>query len=219
MSDTKKYVLTKTIHFGTLKETFTNGTVFDVNFNEESFRANGRVYLGLNDFNIVLRLGIMVPYEAKVVEQINQELEQKVLIEGKTNKKKPIAEPLKIIQSDNDLMEREIDIAWTKKQPEKPKEKSNTLEVMTNNSEEQVRGMTVIRQRVKNDNGVSDVIENVEGEIVGNVTDFSNKKDTKTVKTASVGRPKNAVKKPTENAKKQAEERCQERKKALEAKK
>ena len=192
----KKYVLTRQSHFGYTKQSYMGGTIITVNFDEGSYSANGATFNDLRDVSIAIRAGFLDQFSEGKKKKIDKTIKEQ---EERHNKivesKKEKLPKMEVVRSDEDLIEP---IAIKSKE-EKQKEKSDKMEIISENSDDTARGMTVVRSQPQND----DIGESSQGTVVAVIGGNSvTKSSSKTAKTA-----KRKTKDSEEKAKKTAEKR------------
>ena len=141
---TEKWMLKKMVHFGGVKETFKAGSVFDVNTSKEEFSVEGRIFSGTKDIETAKRMGILVPYSEESKKEVGIEQERLAFVRSNIDAE-PKFKTMKIIKSDADLMDKDIDIRWTKKAKAVPevKEKNGKLPVVRGNESVEERNARV----------------------------------------------------------------------------
>ena len=107
----EKYLLCKSMHLGFIKESFTAGTTIERKGGK--LHIGGTVYDCTKDLDILLRHELAKPYSPKLEEEIKGS-SVKVLA-GEKTAKEPTATGMKVVKSDEDLMDKGIDIKYTKK--------------------------------------------------------------------------------------------------------
>ena len=223
----EKYLLKQTIHLGYLKETFSKGTEFVVNRSKGIVEVDGKVYKDLRDVDICIRNGFFV--EASLENK--KSLKKTVDVTAPKPLPKEETEPapkMKVIRSDADLMEKEIDISYTKKAKEETK-KDNDLTVLHEKEVEDIRGIKVVR-KVADVEDYQEIIGDPSGELGmsdakvvakiskdGGIEKVSTEKepanDVAKKTTAKRGRPKGSKKKAVTALKNRKAEIAKNRKK------
>lgn len=154
-----KFILNKSSHFGFIRQSFTRGSVFTINFDEGYFEANGTRYSDLRDVNIAINIGMLQKFNQSEHQKIVKDEQKKIEMENE-KKKQNVSKTNKmpVVKSDSDIIDP-IPIPSAKK--EENKQKSETMEVLRDDNTEEVRGMKVVRNISadnKND-GVDDIID------------------------------------------------------------
>lgn len=146
---TQKYILDRTMHFGSIKTTFKIGSVFEINRDDRMMRVDGVKFEDIRDAETCIRHGWMLPYNEK--EQKKIDVMAKTLdkaIETRFARTKPAK--MEIIKSDTDLMERVITIPENHRERQKreasEKVKQNSLKVIGETEGDSIRGLKVYRQ-------------------------------------------------------------------------
>lgn len=109
----EKLLLKKRVHFGSVKETFSAGAVLEVNVTKGVFRCDGRDFTCLKDVEALKRIGMVVPYSVEASQEVKADNERLSFIRKQVDGDIE-SEHMKIVKSDADLMNKDIDIAWTK---------------------------------------------------------------------------------------------------------
>ena len=194
----KKYVLTRQSHFGYTKQSYMGGTIVTVNFDEGTYTANGATFKDLRDIHIAIRAGFLDAFSESQKKKIDNQIKQQ---EERYNKlvesKKEKLPKMEIIKSDEDLIEP-IPIE-NKKAKENDNKEENKMEVITENSEDTARGMTVVRSQTQ------ELEESSQGTVVAVIGNTSDKVGARTAKTAKTAKKKS--KESEERAAKTAEKR------------
>ena len=141
----KKYVLTRQAHFGYTKQSYVGGTIITVNYDENNYTANGVVFNDLRDVNIAVRAGFLDAFSDSVKEKIDKKItKQKKIHEKLIEGKKEKLPKMEVIKSDEDLIEP---IPIKSKEEVKEDNKNQKMEIISENSDDTARGMTVIRSQ------------------------------------------------------------------------
>ena len=195
----KKYVLTRQSHFGYTKQSYMAGTIVVVNFDENSYTANGATFNDLRDIHIAIRAGFLDQFSKAQKNKIDKEVKRQEEIHNKlVESKKEKLPKMEIIKSDQDL----IDPIPIESKKEETVEKDNKMEVISENSEDTARGMTVVRSQTQ------ELEESSQGTVVAVIGSGSDKVGTKTAKTAKATKTaKKKTKESEERAAKTAEKR------------
>lgn len=195
----KKYVLTRQAHFGFTKQSYVGGTVFVVDFDKGKYTANGSSFNDLRDINIAVRAGFMDAFSETVKSEIDEKIKkQEEFYEKVSESKKEKPVKMEVIKSDEDL----IDPIPIQSKKEEAKEEVKEMEIITENSEDTARGMTVLRSQPQ------ELEESSQGTVVAVIGGNKNS----SVKTANIeNKPKRGrTKKSEEKAEATAEKRKQE---------
>ena len=141
----KKYVLTRQAHFGYTKQSYVGGTIITVNYDENNYTANGVVFNDLRDVNIAVRAGFLDAFSDSVKEKIDKKItKQKKIHEKLIEGKKEKLPKMEVIKSDEDLIEP---IPIKSKEEVKEDNKNQKMEIISENSDDTARGMTVVRSQ------------------------------------------------------------------------
>jgi uncharacterized protein YdaT len=108
----EKWVMTKGMHLGFIKESLSAGTVIEHNHEDRSMKADGRKFDSDKDLDILKNHGWVVPYSDEVVQEIIEQGGASAVVKQPAPEDKKV-EPMKVIQSDADLMGDDIDISHT----------------------------------------------------------------------------------------------------------
>lgn len=157
----EKYVLTrKELHLGYIKETFRAGAVIEHDEQKHCMVVDGRKFQDTRDLEVLKRQAVnnpdapwIIPFSKNAVEDAKASVPRTA--EPK-NKLKP-GQNMKVVQSDEDLMDREIDIRDTQiskktaatKEAYRNRPKSDKLEI--------IRGDETVEERIANLKGKNDV--------------------------------------------------------------
>ena len=193
----KKYVLTRQSHFGYTKQSYMGGTIITVNFDEGSYSANGATFNDLRDVSIAIRAGFLDQFSEGKKKKIDKTIKEQEERHNKIVESKKEKPPkMEVVRSDEDLIEP---IPIKSKEEKKEEEKSNKMEIISENSSDTARGMTVVRSQPQTD----DIGESSQGTVVAVIGGNGvTKSSSKTAKTA-----KRKTKESEEKAKKTAEKR------------
>lgn len=144
-SQNPKYVLDRTMHFGYLKQTFSIGTIFEVDFENKSASSEGVKFDDIRDVEICVRKGWLRPYSESEKEKIDA-IAKSINVNVEKAFSKKIPAEMKVVKSDDDLMEREykIENRFAKKPVDNSKPKS--LDVLKETNTKTIRGIEVITQ-------------------------------------------------------------------------
>ncbi len=126
----EKWILTRTLHMGFCKETFEKGAILELHENEfgnQFIMIGARRFEKTQDLEILKRQTEKYPndpwiidYEENFEDQVEEESPKTICLEEdnsapiKLRHKADTRKHMKIVQSDVDLMENEIDISHTK---------------------------------------------------------------------------------------------------------
>ena len=142
----EKWILTKAVHFGFMKQTFKMGDVLSINRETNQVTLpSGRVEQDSRDLDICISSGIAVPFSQQTVDNISREIKTE---KERIAKRFPKVEApkMKVTQSDNDLMEREIDISHTNvKKAAEEAPKDGKMKVIRDRQTDDIRGMSIVR--------------------------------------------------------------------------
>jgi hypothetical protein len=127
MNYSEVYVLNQTMHLGIIKESFGSGTKIEYDPEARVMRIDGRIYEQTRDLDILKSNGWVSEYSDEIVEEVKK-TNKPVLPDEKPSENKEKYK-MKVIQSDEDLMDVDIDISHTKNQP-KNKDKNANLDVI-----------------------------------------------------------------------------------------
>jgi len=105
----EKFILTRTLHLGFVKDTFRAGAVIEHHDDRDMLVIDGRRFNDTRDLDILQRHGWIVPYDEEVLEEFRSAAPAPVA----KPKPKP-GEGMQVVQSDEDLMADPIDISDTK---------------------------------------------------------------------------------------------------------
>lgn len=193
----KKYVLTRQSHFGYTKQSYMGGTIITVNFDEGSYSANGATFNDLRDVSIAIRAGFLDQFSEGKKKKIDKTIKEQEERHNKIVESKKEKPPkMEVVRSDEDLIEP---IPIKSKEEKKEEEKSDKMEIISENSDDTARGMTVVRSQPQTD----DIGESSQGTVVAVIGGNGvTKSSSKTAKTA-----KRKTKESEEKAKKTAEKR------------
>jgi hypothetical protein len=125
--ETKKWVLMQSMHLGLIRESFSKGTVIEHDTEHRILRIDGRTFDSVKDLEILKNMSERDPANPMVkpyTEQVESDAKQTSVPVQRPAPEVEKIEPLKIIQSDEDMMGDDIDIAYTiNKRPEQTKSK------------------------------------------------------------------------------------------------
>ena len=208
----KKYVLTRQAHFGYTKQSYVGGTVFIVDYEKGKYTANGSSFNDLRDINIAVRAGFMDAFSETVKNEIDEKIKkQEEFYEKVSESKKEKPVKMEVIKSDEDLIEP---IPIKNKKEETKEEENKQMEVITENSDDTARGMTVVRSQPQ------ELEESSQGTVVAIIGGDKNT----SVKTANKdekpkrSRSKKSEEKALENAEKRRQDALNKRKASKKAK-
>jgi hypothetical protein len=133
VAEVTKYVMKRTMHLGHIKQTYPAGTVIEQK--ENFLLIDGKKYDEVKDFDILKRHNWVEPY-SPIAEKTLKAAHEKTLVkpqpkimEEEAVKVKNRA-PMKIVQSDEDMMKETIDISHTKPAVKKAADKNAPMEVI-----------------------------------------------------------------------------------------
>lgn len=106
MSD--KFILTRTLHLGFVKDTFRAGAVIEHDEERGVLTIDGRRFNDTRDLDILQRHDWIVPYDEEILEELRNTKDRPVV-----HKKPRPGENMAIVRSDEDLMSDPIDIRDT----------------------------------------------------------------------------------------------------------
>lgn len=193
----KKYVLTRQAHFGYTKQSYVGGTIITVNYDENNYTANGTVFNDLRDVNIAVRAGFLDAFSDSVKEKIDKKItKQKKIHEKLVEGKKEKLPKMEVIKSDEDLIEP---IPIKSKEEVKEDNKNQKMEIISENSEDTARGMTVVRSQT------NELEESSQGTVVAVIGGESSSVSTSAKSTQKTAKKKS--KDSEEKALKTAEKR------------
>lgn len=172
----EKYVLTrKELHLGYIKETFRAGAVIEHDEQKHCIIIDGRKFQDMRDFEVLKRQADNNPDEPWIIPFSKTAVERAKASVPKTaepkNKLKP-GQNMKVVKSDEDLMDREIDIRDTQvskktqaaKEAYRNRPKSDKLEI--------IRGDETVEERLaslKGKNDMTSMAERVRLKATGSV--------------------------------------------------
>lgn len=144
----EKYILTKKVHLGYIKDTFEKGTVLTVDRKEGTVTTEGgRKFDDVSDIDIGVRQGFLVPFTTEKAKEIVKVAEQeKSAVEQNIASKKKDVPKMKVVESDEDLMGREIDISWIKNKKAVNSKRGQSPGVVRTKKGEDIRGIEVLRE-------------------------------------------------------------------------
>jgi len=133
MKEAKKWVLMRSMHLGLIRESFSKGTVIEHDADKGVLRIDGRTFDSVKDLEILKNMSERDPTNPTVKSYTKQVEKNAKETSVPVQRPAPDAEkiePLKVIQSDEDMMSDDIDIAYTvNKSPEQTK-KSEDMEII-----------------------------------------------------------------------------------------
>lgn len=144
MKKSTTYILTKQVHFGSLKSSLVKGSKFNVNENNgkiETADFSGRKITNISELNAVIKAGFAVPF---VEGKTNVKNDVKIMPKAeKNNKKYPV------IKSEDDSTKEIIDISHTKTSVIKERiaeARKKNMELAGKNQEDvkTIRGMKLV---------------------------------------------------------------------------
>ncbi len=177
----EKLLVAKRVHFGGTRKSFSEGTIIEVDVAKGEFKADGRTFSGIDDVEIAKKIGLLVPFSETAAQKVKEAKEKDAYIRSKLDNE-PETQHMKVIKSDADLMSKEIDIKWTKKQPapETPVVKGGKMPVIRGDEtiqERQARvaalGSTIPKMPIVTDDSLGGV-EGVESLNAGQVKTIPN---------------------------------------------
>jgi len=139
----KKYVLVKQVHLGNIKQTVSGGSIIEHNEKESKLRIDGSTFDTTKDLDILKKLEWVVPYSEenkKDVESKISEKEKNKAPEPKNSTRNAERKEMKIVESDQDLIES-IDISDTKTKKADVKKESDEMEI--------IRGDETVEERLE----------------------------------------------------------------------
>jgi len=143
----EKFILTKTLHLGFVKDTFRAGAVIEHDEDKGRLVIDGRRFDDTRDLDILQRHGWIVPYDEEVLAEFRQAKSEPVVHE----KPKPI-EGMKVVQSDEDLMPDPIDIRDTqvskRNQEAKEAARNKAKQRSENRQMEIIKGDETVEERL-----------------------------------------------------------------------
>ena len=104
----EKFILTRTLHLGFVKDTFSAGAVIEHDEDRGVLIINGRKFQDTRDLDILQRHGWIVPYDKEVLDEFRAAEPEPVV-----QKKPRPGEGMEIVKSDEDMMPDPIDIRDT----------------------------------------------------------------------------------------------------------
>jgi hypothetical protein len=113
----EKWIMTQTMHLGGCDMAFGAGTVIAHDTEMDCLKIRGCVYQNTIDLRILKKHGWVVPYSEEAIAEYEAEEEDRPFVQ-------PVPEELQekrhmeVVQSDADLMNKDIDISWTKNRPQ-----------------------------------------------------------------------------------------------------
>lgn len=135
----EKFILTKTMHLGFVKDTFQKGAVIEHDEDRGVLIINGRKFQDTRDLDILQRHNWIVPYDKEVLEEFLASTQPEPVV-----KKKPRpGENMEVVQSDEDLMADPIDIRETQVSKRNNEAKETSREAARNREKD--RKMEVIK--------------------------------------------------------------------------
>jgi len=157
----EKFILTRReLHFGHAKETFRAGAVIEVDEVHGKLIVDGRHFPDIRDVDILKRQAEqdpdnawIVPYSKAALEEIRNSQPASA---SKPKKPRP-GEGMKIVQSDEDLMDTDIDISDTQVSKIKAAEKLADKAKVKKNGMEVIRGDETVEERIAALKGKSDI--------------------------------------------------------------
>ena len=123
----KKWILTQPMHLGFIRDGFRAGAVIEHHEQDDKLVIDGRTFDTAKDLEILKKHNWVVPFTEDALEDIQGGVAVAVAEDDEVNIK---GTGMKIVKSDEDLMEREIDISHTKPEPKEPVDKNAPLEVI-----------------------------------------------------------------------------------------
>lgn len=132
---TESYVLKSQVHFGSLKTSVPKGTLIVVDRTAGKAVIGGAEHDNIAEIDMMIRAGFIVPGKTESVS------------EPRTRRAGNSPEKLEVVQSDQDLMEDDIDISSTKKSVREANRKAArgpSIEVIHEESGKDARGLSVV---------------------------------------------------------------------------
>jgi len=189
---TTTYVLNRQVHFGALKCSLSKGSKFDfVQNKKESYATiNGQKYDNVHEIELCIKCGFAVPY-------VEGKTEYKEEIKISPKAKDNTVKKLEIVQSDADLMPKDIDISYTKNSVIKAKKeaerKAKDMQVIHEDNTKTVRGMKVLYNtdgknitEVDSDSSLANIVNGGDTKVIAKI----NTKDEKAEKTTTTSKSK-----------------------------
>ena len=136
----ESYVLKSQVHFGSLKTSVPKGTLVVVDRQAGKAVINGAEHDNLAEIDMMIRAGFIVPGKRENV------------VEPRTRHAGQSSEKLEVVQSDQDLMEEDIDISNTRKavrDQARREARKETMEVIHEESGASSRGLEVVASEKK----------------------------------------------------------------------
>jgi hypothetical protein len=131
----KEFILTKNVHFGTLKFSLNKGSKILIDEDNKKITIRDKEYSDVSEIELCIRKGFIIPFvegETKIDDTI------KTLEKPEENKK------MEVEKSDVDNMKKDIDISNTKKEVRDEKRKAKMEVIREAESEDDSRGFKVI---------------------------------------------------------------------------
>lgn len=131
------YILTGQVHFGSLKTSVAKGTKIALDRKSKTVEINGVKRDNIAEIDLGIKAGFIIPFvEGKTSVETTEKISPKA--REKRDKK------MKVQQSDEDMMPRDIDISDTKKEVRDAKRKEKMKISYEKSKESEERGLTVV---------------------------------------------------------------------------
>lgn len=134
MAKVEKWIVKNGIHMGLIKYTVSTGAIIEHDIENQKLIIDGVAYSPTKDLDILKRHGYVELYNEEVKQEISKKAEKEQKAEEKRMKKlfenKNVKSIMPVVQSDEDMQSKEIDISYTRKQKPHKVEISNDLEVI-----------------------------------------------------------------------------------------